>query len=131
LLNPIYWMLGLLWLTTHDTLIHHVFVGPAFYLGGLGLYVGNLIFVYLSIAGALLRGHHGLVKYALLSPLYWMLMSVGAWKGVLQLVYRRHYWEKTQHGLARVTVAGQARRVVAAGTETRTLLADRAHRPGR
>jgi hypothetical protein len=83
LLNPIYWMLSLLWLTTHDTVIHQVFAGPTFYLGGLGLYVGNLIFVYLSIAGALVRGHHGLVKYTLLSPLYWMLMSVGAWKGVL------------------------------------------------
>jgi hypothetical protein len=64
------------------------------------------------------------VKYALLSPLYWVLMSVGAWKGVLQLVYRRHYWEKTQHGLAGVTVAGPARRVVATGTETPARPAD-------
>jgi len=124
LLNPIYWMLSLLWLTTHDTVIQQVFSGPTFYLGGLALYVGNLTFVYLSIAGALSRGYHGLVKYALLSPLYWVLMSVGAWKGVLQLVYRRHYWEKTQHGLARGTVAGQARRVVATSTETPARRAD-------
>jgi hypothetical protein len=26
-------------------------------------------------------------------------MSVGAWKGVLQLFYRPFYWEKTVHGL--------------------------------
>jgi hypothetical protein len=27
------------------------------------------------------------------------LMSVAAWKGVLQLVTRPSYWEKTVHGL--------------------------------
>jgi cellulose synthase/poly-beta-1,6-N-acetylglucosamine synthase-like glycosyltransferase len=108
LLNPFYWALGLLWLATNATVIHQVFAGPTFYVGGLALYVGNVTFVYLSIAGALLRGNYGLVKYALLSPVYWVLMSIGAWKGVLQLLYRRHYWEKTRHGLARVTVARQA-----------------------
>ena len=36
---------------------------------------------------------------ALLSPLYWALMSIGAWKGFLQLFYRPFYWEKTVHGL--------------------------------
>jgi hypothetical protein len=60
-----------------------------------------------------------------------MLMSVGAWKGVLQLVYRRHYWEKTQHGLARVTIAEPARRVVAAGAEAPALVADVRDRPCR
>jgi hypothetical protein len=27
-------------------------------------------------------------------------MSVGAWKGLIQLIYRPSYWEKTVHGLA-------------------------------
>ena len=34
-----------------------------------------------------------------LSPLYWVLISIGAWKGLWQLVVRPHYWEKTVHGL--------------------------------
>jgi cellulose synthase/poly-beta-1,6-N-acetylglucosamine synthase-like glycosyltransferase len=108
LLNPLCWALGLLWLTAHTTVIDRVFSGPSFYLGGLALYVGNVSFVYLYIAGMIARGHHGLVKYALLSPLYWVLMSAGAWKGALQLVYRRHYWEKTRHGLAGVAEAREA-----------------------
>ena len=34
----------------------------------------------------------------MLSPLYWVLLSVGAWKGSLQLFSKPHYWEKTTHG---------------------------------
>jgi hypothetical protein len=45
------------------------------------------------------RGYHDLAKYAVLTPVYWLLMSLGAYKGLLQLFTRPHYWEKTQHGL--------------------------------
>jgi hypothetical protein len=32
-------------------------------------------------------------------PIYWILISIGAWKGFLQLLYKPFYWEKTVHGL--------------------------------
>jgi hypothetical protein len=51
------------------------------------------------VAGSLQRGYFDLAKYALLSPLYWGLMSIAAWKGFLQLFYAPFYWEKTVHGL--------------------------------
>ena len=38
--------------------------------------------------------------YAFLAPFYWLLMSVGAWKGTLQLLWKPSYWEKTDHGNA-------------------------------
>ena len=41
-----------------------------------------------------------LVRSALFAPIYWVLMSIGAWKAALQLVVRPHYWEKTTHGLS-------------------------------
>lgn len=109
LLNPFYWGLTALWFLTHSLVISSLFPAPVFYLGSLALYVGNMTFLYLSIAGTLSRGYYRLVKYALLSPLYWVLMSIAAWKGVLQLLYRPHYWEKTRHGLATgiVTMGGQ------------------------
>ena len=100
LLNPIYWGLNALWYGTHAQFIGQIFPAPIFYLGLLSLFIGNLAFLYLGMAGALARGHYRLVKYSLLSPIYWMLMSIAAWKGVLQLLYRPHYWEKTRHGLA-------------------------------
>jgi hypothetical protein len=30
-------------------------------------------------------------------PFYWALMSVGAWRGALQLLRKPHHWEKTKH----------------------------------
>ena len=37
----------------------------------------------------------------LLAPFHWMLLSVAAWRGVLQLLRDPYRWEKTEHGLAR------------------------------
>jgi cellulose synthase/poly-beta-1,6-N-acetylglucosamine synthase-like glycosyltransferase len=99
LLNPIYWFLTTLWFLTHWELIQIVFPGIVFYSGALCLYLGNFAFTYLNVAGAMRRGYYDMVKYALLSPLYWGLMSVGAWKGFLQLVTKPYFWEKTKHGL--------------------------------
>ena len=67
--------------------------------GSANLLLGNFLFTYLNAAGAMRRGYYDLVRYALFSPLYWALMSVGAWKGAAQLVTRPSYWEKTVHGL--------------------------------
>lgn len=99
LLNPIYWFLTTLWFLTHWELIRIVFPGIVFYSGALCLYLGNFAFTYLNVAGAMRRGYYDMVKYALLSPLYWGLMSVGAWKGLWQLVTKPYFWEKTKHGL--------------------------------
>ena len=41
--------------------------------------------------------------FALLSPLYWVLMSIATWKGFLQLITSPSYWEKTSHGLDRAS----------------------------
>lgn len=98
LLNPVYWLLTTLWFGTHWGFIGELFPDPIFYLGGVALYLGNFLFVYVMVAGTLARGHHSLVRTVFLSPLYWALMSVAAWKGVLQLAYAPSYWEKTEHG---------------------------------
>ena len=36
-------------------------------------------------------------QYGLAMPFYWVLHSIGAWKGFLQLITRPHHWEKTTH----------------------------------
>ncbi len=99
LLNPIYWTMSTVWLMTHAGVIRSFFPSYVYFVSAFGLYIGNFVFTYVSVAGALRRGFPDLVKYALLSPLYWALMSVGAYKGLLQLFYRPYYWEKTVHGL--------------------------------
>jgi hypothetical protein len=82
-----------------------VFPSFVYFAAAVGLFLGNFVFTYINVAGVLRRGYPELVKYALLSPLYWALMSVAAYKGLFQLFYRPFYWEKTVHGLDVTTKA--------------------------
>jgi hypothetical protein len=34
-------------------------------------------------------------------PVYWLLLSVAAWRAIFKFVTDPHHWEKTEHGLAR------------------------------
>lgn len=104
LLNPVYWMLTTLWFLVQWKFIEVVFPGVIYFLGALALFIGNFAFTYMNVAGALRRGQYGMVKYALLSPIYWALASVAAWMGFAQLLYKPHFWEKTTHGLHREEV---------------------------
>ena len=99
LVNPIYWILTTLWFFFEWDFIEQIFPGVIFYFGAICLFVGNFAFTYMNVAGAMRRGYHDMVKHALLSPLYWGLASVAAWRGFYQLITKPYYWEKTIHGL--------------------------------
>ncbi|GMU41740.1 MAG: hypothetical protein AMXMBFR23_26060 [Chloroflexota bacterium] len=103
LLNPLLWGLTGIWFITKWGVIQEIFPTPIYYMGSVSLYVGNFAFAYMNVAGCLRRRYYSLVKWALLSPVYWVLMSIAAWKGFLQLFYRPFYWEKTVHGLSNVS----------------------------
>lgn len=64
------------------------------------LLIGNALMIYVSMMGVFKRGLYGLVLWALLNPVYWLLHAMGAYKAVWQLLVRPHYWEKTVHGLS-------------------------------
>jgi len=98
-LNPIFWVLTTLWLFTQAGLIENLFPGFVYYAASLQLFVFNFVFTYLAVAGSMQRGLYHLVRYALFSPIYWGLMSIGAWMGFYQLFTKPFYWEKTEHGL--------------------------------
>ncbi len=100
LINPFFWMLTALWLIARAGVVSTFFPGAVFALAAACLFIGGFSFVYLGVAGVLRRGYFHLVKYSLLIPVYWVMISIGAWKGVLQLLRRPHFWEKTKHGLA-------------------------------
>jgi len=99
LINPIYWVLTLLWFIFRWEGVTGLFPFPIILWGLVCLFAGNFIFVYATVLAAFRRGYYDLVKYGLLVPFYWMLMSIGAWKGALQLIVNPSYWEKTRHGL--------------------------------
>ncbi|MFP4380204.1 MAG: glycosyltransferase family 2 protein [Candidatus Sumerlaeia bacterium] len=61
----------------------------------------NLYFVLVNVITALRRRSHHLLIPALLSPVYWLLLSLGAWFGFLQFFWSPFAWLKTPHGISR------------------------------
>ena len=78
------------------------FVAPLFpeslrHLNLVTLIAGNATYAALAVAAPWRRGWGGLAPAALLSPAYWALTSLAAYKALWQLATRPHYWEKTDH----------------------------------
>jgi glycosyltransferase XagB len=99
LLNPVMWGLTAAYVVSGSSFIAHLFAGPVFYVGMTSMVLGNFAFMYCLVTGCLLRNQPRNAKWMVLAPLYWLLMSIAAWKASMQLILRPHYWEKTRHGL--------------------------------
>jgi cellulose synthase/poly-beta-1,6-N-acetylglucosamine synthase-like glycosyltransferase len=99
LINPFFWILALLWFFFRMEMLTSIFPGPVFAMGTFCLFVGNFVFVYVSAIACYRRKYFDLVKYALLSPIYWVFMSYSGWRALLQFFVNPFTWEKTRHGL--------------------------------
>jgi cellulose synthase/poly-beta-1,6-N-acetylglucosamine synthase-like glycosyltransferase len=99
LLNPIFWVLTLLWFTAKPHFIKEIFPAPIFYVGLVCWAFGNFTIAYLWLIATRLTKRTDLLLAALLAPIYWIMMSVAAVKALVQLVLNPSYWEKTVHGL--------------------------------
>jgi len=98
LINPVYWTMTLIWFIFRWQALESLFPFPIILWALVCLFVGNFVFIYSCMLAAYRRGYYDLVKFGLVMPLYWMLMSIGAWKGFIQLLHNPYYWEKTKHG---------------------------------
>lgn len=99
LLNPVFWIMTLVYLLTGSDFIESLFPTTIFYIGAVCLFVGNVITIYVKMNGALLQGEYASIKWMLAAHGYWLLMCIAAWRAVFQLIFRPHFWEKTVHGL--------------------------------
>jgi len=104
LLNPVYAVLTTLWYMTHAGVLHALFPGWVYALAAANLCIGNFAFMYANMIAVARRGVWDLVAWTVLSPVYWTLMSIAAWKALAQLITRPSYWEKTEHGLSALPV---------------------------
>ena len=59
--------------------------------------LGYIAFLMLGWQVLTLREKLGFWKLILFTPLYWMLISVAAWRALWQLWRSPHLWEKTPH----------------------------------
>jgi hypothetical protein len=99
LLAPIFWLLLVLWVYVQPDWIAALFPGPIYYAASVSLVLGNFLLIFLSLCAAVARGHDDLAPHALLTPLYWALMSAAAYIALVELFVRPSHWHKTEHGL--------------------------------
>ena len=99
LVNPLFWFLTLLWFVAHPAFVRALFPAPIYYVALTCWALGNFAIAYLALLASKLTGRPSLVLAACLSPLYWVMMAIGAVKALWQLLTAPSFWEKTMHGL--------------------------------
>jgi glycosyltransferase XagB len=99
LLNPIFWALTILWFGTKASFVQPIFPPSVYYAGLFCMVFGNFMVIYLSIIVVRATNRPELLGAVLLSPLYWLMMSIAAIKAFIQLLIAPYFWEKTTHGL--------------------------------
>jgi len=98
LVNPIFWTMTIIYELTNASFIQSLYPLPIFYLGIFSIALGNILFVLYVMTGCKVRGLYGNIKWMVLAPLYWGILSLATWKALWQMITRPHYWEKTNHG---------------------------------
>jgi cellulose synthase/poly-beta-1,6-N-acetylglucosamine synthase-like glycosyltransferase len=101
-INPLMWVITISYFTMRTTfgdVIESFFPPIIFYMALCSLVFGNFLYLYYYMIGCAKREHDDLIKYALLIPIYWLMMSVAAWIALYEFIVKPHYWQKTKHGL--------------------------------
>lgn len=75
------------------------FTGPAAPLHVAAVAAGFLSTVLIGLMGLARRGRLGSGWVLALTPIYWALLSLAAWRALWQLWREPYRWEKTEHGL--------------------------------
>ncbi|GJE42921.1 glycosyltransferase family 2 protein [Methylobacterium soli] len=95
-----------------EFLLSPVWAGPEFWPNlptGLAITIfvtGFSAMLLPATLGALRRGWIDLVPYVLMLPLYFLLVSLAAWLGLIELIRAPNRWNKTEHGLSRTSRSG-------------------------
>lgn len=77
---------------SHSALGHIVYIVAAF-----NLAAGYAVSMALGAAAILARRQAGLASHVLLMPVYWLLISLAAYRALVQVVTAPFLWEKTTH----------------------------------
>jgi cellulose synthase/poly-beta-1,6-N-acetylglucosamine synthase-like glycosyltransferase len=99
--NPVFWLMALVWFVLRPEGVARLFPGPVFAAGAICLFLGNFVFIYVNLLGNCKRKNDDLMKWSLLTPIYWMMMSYSGWRAFIQFFRAPFVWEKTQHGLVK------------------------------
>lgn len=101
LLNPLLWAVFLVSTLLGGLPAVDFLNAPFSHASAAGLVVGNAFFTYLAMLGPYRRGWLELTPYGIAAPIYWLLISLAAYRGLWQLAVRPWHWDKTEHGQTR------------------------------
>lgn len=102
LINPLLWTITVLTLLSPGLFSFLSYAPWIIFINTFNLIAGNLLHISLYVRTVLITKRLSLLPVAITMPLYWVLVSIGAWKGLIQLITRPHYWEKTTHGISTI-----------------------------
>ncbi|MGB5865803.1 MAG: glycosyltransferase family 2 protein, partial [Sulfitobacter sp.] len=105
LLNPIFWGIFLIWLTTFSLDLTSIFPTPILVMAIFNLLLGNGLLIYLSMIAPTRRRWGDLAPWGITVVGYWVLMTIASYKALWQLIHNPFYWEKTTHGLSKHVAA--------------------------
>ena len=99
-LNMLFWLITVLWFLGQPAAVGAVFPWKIYFPALICLILGNAATLYMNLITLREDDRSDLLFPALTVPLFWLMMSIAATKGVYQLIRNPSYWEKTFHGLA-------------------------------
>jgi glycosyltransferase XagB len=99
-LNLAFWLITVMWFLGQPGVIEEAFPPIVYFPALVALVLGNAATLYMNLIALREDDRSDLLVAALTVPVFWVMMSVAAAKGVYQMIRNPSYWEKTFHGLA-------------------------------
>ncbi|MCW4005408.1 MAG: glycosyltransferase [Candidatus Bathyarchaeota archaeon] len=99
-INPLLWILTAVGLFVPGVL-SILFLLPIESICIFNLLVGNSAYLTLYVVACIKKGKYKSIPFALAMPIYWLIISIASWRGLIQLITKPFYWEKTAHGVTK------------------------------
>lgn len=105
LVYPILLFIFLIYVIFNVSSIKQLFPDWVLFICIFNLMVGNILMIYVNMMAVFKRRFYELILFAIANPIYWLMHSAAAYKGLYQLIVKPFYWEKTDHGLSKINSA--------------------------
>ncbi|MBN8835808.1 MAG: glycosyltransferase [Sphingobacteriia bacterium] len=106
LLYPILLSFFILYIIFKFQFVNKLFTDWILYISIFNFIAGNVLMIFVNMIAVFKRRYYELILYSAMNPVYWLMHSIAAYKGLWQLITKPFYWEKTNHGLTKLTSTG-------------------------
>ena len=103
LLYPILLIFFIVYMIFKFPFIRSIFPDWVLYISIFNFVAGNVLMIYVNMLAVFKRRYYELILFAILNPIYWLMHSRAAYMGLWQLITKPFYWEKTNHGLSKLS----------------------------